>query len=204
MRCHRDEARSRAQRCFSGESHRATHAGGAADDEHVTVTSLVRRASAHRQRGLHGLFVEQFQAGRRRGIGAERHLEIVEHDRSGMVRPGAEVAAELAPDERDREIGTHGTTRARGRYRHAAPKECRRATTGRFAALMACDAFRRQSGHVTRESRAEDRIDDDVAGANQRRLPRLELPARRDEFVMRAPRVSLQAGGIRNRNDVNR
>ena len=65
------------------------------------------------------------------------------------------------------------------------------------------DAFRRQSGHVTRESRAEDRIDDDVAGANQRRLPRLELPARRDEFVVRAPGVSLQAGGIRNGNDVN-
>ena len=27
-----------------------------------------------------------------------------------MVRPDADVTAELAPDERDREIGTHGTT----------------------------------------------------------------------------------------------
>ena len=65
------------------------------------------------------------------------------------------------------------------------------------------DAFRGQSSDVARKSRAEDRIDDDVAGANQRRAPRLEPPARSGELVVRTQGVSRQAGGIGNGNDVN-
>ncbi len=56
---------------------------------------------------------------------------------------------------------------------------------------------------VAGESRAEDRIDDDFARSNDLRMPGLELPARRDEFVVCAKCVSRQAGRIRDGNDVN-
>ena len=61
----------------------------------------------------------------------------------------------------------------------------------------------RSAGDVARESRAEDRIDDDVRVAAHLRMPGLELPARRDELVVRAARVAAAGRGSASGNDVH-
>ena len=58
---HRDggQARTGAQRGFSGESRGTGHADATADHEHVPMAALVRRTCASWQRGWQDRLVEQ-------------------------------------------------------------------------------------------------------------------------------------------------